>query len=80
MHKDYSKKLDEELNKKFKSIFKFSNTDINKFILLLRKGVDPYEYMNDWETFNETPLPEEEEIYSNLNIEEKEFAKTLKKN
>ena len=61
-HKDYSKKIDEELNKKFKSIFKFSNNDINKLILFLRKGVNPYEYMNDWEKFNETPLPEKRRI------------------
>ena len=33
---------------------KFSNNDINKFILLLGKSVYPYEYMNDWERFNET--------------------------
>ena len=26
----------------------------NKFILLLQKGVYPYEYMDDWEKFNET--------------------------
>ena len=62
LHKGYSKKLDEELNKRFKSIFKFSNNDINKFILLLRKCVNPYEYMNDWEKFNETPLPEKRTI------------------
>ena len=31
---------------------------INKFILLLRKGVYPDEYMNDWEKFNETTLSE----------------------
>ena len=40
-----SKKLNEELKKKFKNNFKFSNNDINKFILLLRKGVCPSEYM-----------------------------------
>ena len=36
--KDYSNKLDEKLKKWFKNTLKFSN-NINKFILLLRKGV-----------------------------------------
>ena len=36
---------------------------------MLRKGVFPYEYMDDWEKFNET-TPEKEELYSNLNMEE----------
>ena len=35
----------------------------------LRKGVYPYEYMDDWEKLNETSLLEEEELYSNLNME-----------
>ena len=55
--------------KKFNT-YKFSNHDINKFILLLRKGVYPYEYMDDWEKFNETSLPEKENFYSNLNMED----------
>ena len=46
-NKDYSNKIDEELKKRFKNTLKFSNNDINKFILLLRKGVYPYEYMDD---------------------------------
>ena len=46
-NKDYSNKIDEEFKKRFKSTFKFSNNDINKFILLLRKGVYPYEYMDE---------------------------------
>ena len=50
----YSNKIDEELQKRFKNTFKFSNNDINKFISLLRKGVYPYEYMDAWEKFNET--------------------------
>ena len=67
----YSNKIDKELNKIFKNTFKFPNNDINKFILLLRKGVYPYyEYMHEWEKFNETTLPAKEEFYSNLNMED----------
>ena len=33
---------------------------------MLRKGVYPYEYMDEWEKFNETSLPKKEELYSNL--------------
>ena len=54
----------------FKNTFKFSDNDINKFILLLRKDIYPYEYVDDWEKFNETTLPEKEEFYSNLNMED----------
>ena len=69
-NKDYLNKIDGELKNRFKNTFNSSNNDINKFILLLRKDVYPYEYMNDWEKFNETTLPEKEEFYSNLNMEE----------
>ena len=44
----------------------FSNNDINKYILLLRKGVYSYEYMDEWEKVNETSLPEN--FYNNLNM------------
>ena len=50
--------------------FKFSDNDINIFILLLRKGVYPYEYMDEWEKFNGTTLLEKEEFYSKLNMED----------
>ena len=43
--------------KKFKNTYSFCNNDLNKCILLLRKGAYPYEYMDSWERFNETPLP-----------------------
>ena len=37
--------------------------------VLLRKGVYPCEYMDDWEKFNETSLSEKH-FYSHLNIED----------
>ena len=40
------KKIIEGLIKKFSSVYQFCNGDLNKFILLLRKGVYPYEYMD----------------------------------
>ena len=64
------KKLIERLIKKFPSIYQFCNGDLNKFILLLRKGVYPYEYMDSWEKFDETTLPPKEAFYSNLNLED----------
>ena len=36
---------------------------------MLRKGVYPYEYMDNWKRFNETSLPSKESFYSNLNME-----------
>ena len=36
---------------------------------MLKNGVYPYQYMDKWEEFNETSLPEEE-FYSNLNMED----------
>ena len=58
------------LKKRFKNTFKFSDNDINNFILFLRKCFDPYDYMDAWEKFNKTILPEKEEFYSNLNMED----------
>ena len=57
-YEDYSNKPDEELKSQFKNIIKFSNNDINRFILLLRKGVYPYEYMDEWGKFSETSMPD----------------------
>ena len=65
-NKNYSNKIDEELKKGFKSTFKLPDNDINNFILLQKKVVYPYEYMDESEKFNETSLSEIEEFYSNL--------------
>ena len=65
---------------RFKNTFKLFN-DINKSILLLRKGVYPNEVIDSSGRFNEKTLPEKEEFYSNLtmeNITDSEFVKNLK--
>ena len=65
----YEKKFNKELIKRFGSTYEFRDKDLNKFILLLRKGVYPYEYMDNWERFNDTSLPSKESFDSNLNME-----------
>ena len=42
-NENYSNEVDEELKKRSENTFKFSNNNISKFILLLRKGIFPYE-------------------------------------
>ena len=69
-NKVYSNRLDKNFLKNFKNAFKFSNNDINKFILLFRKDLYRYEYMDDWEKVNETKLCQKQKIYSKLNMEE----------
>ena len=53
-NENYSNKLNEEIKKRFTNTYKFSNNDINKFILLLRKGI----------------YPKKEQFCSNLNMED----------
>ena len=65
----YEKDFNKELIKRFANTCEFCNGNLNKFILLLRKGVYLYEYMDNWERFNEIKLPNKESFYSNLNME-----------
>ena len=58
------------LIKKFPNVYQFCNEDINKFVLLLRKGVYPYEYMDSWKRFDETSLPDKKAFYSKLYLED----------
>ena len=62
--KNYEKDL-----KRFANTYSFCSKDLNKFILLLRKGVYPYEYMDNWERFDETSLPNKKSFHSSLNVE-----------
>ena len=66
--KNYKKEFNKELIKIYENIYEFCNEGINKFVLLLIKGVYPYEYLDSWERFNETSLPDKEAFYSSLNI------------
>ena len=78
--KNYKKDY-KELIKRFANTYEFCNGDTNKFILLLRKGVYPYEYMDSWERFNETSLPDKKAFYSELNLEDitdKDYAHAQK--
>ena len=68
--KNYEKKINKELIQRFANIYEFCNADLNKFILLLRKGVYPYEYMDSWQRFDETSLHDKKAFYSNLNMED----------
>ena len=54
----------------------FCNRDINKFTLILRKGVYPCEYMDSRERFNELSLPDKKALYSELilgNISDEDY-------
>ena len=51
-------------------IKKFPNNDINQFILLLRRGPYPYQYIDSWERFNETILPNKKAFYIKLYLED----------
>ena len=60
-NKIFQRKFDEKLEERYFNTYNFSNHDNKKFILLLQKGDNPCEYMDDWEEFNETLLPEKED-------------------
>ena len=37
---------------------------------MLQKGVYPLKYMDDWEKFNDISIPEKQNFYSHLNIQD----------
>ena len=64
-------KIDNDvLIKRFYNTHQLCDNDINKFNLLLRKGVYPYEYMDSWKRFNETELPSKDKFYSTSILED----------
>ena len=67
--KNYQKDFNKDLINRFAKTYEFCNKDINRFILLLRKGIHPYEYIDSWERFGGTPLPDKEAFHSSLSME-----------
>ena len=61
-NKDYQQKFDEKLKERFFNTYTFSNHNNNNFILLLRKGVYPFVYIDDWKKFNKTLSPEKKKF------------------
>ena len=57
------------LIKRFYNTYQLSDNDINKFKLLLRKSVCPYEYIDSRSNFNNTLSPSKDQFYSKLNLE-----------
>ena len=68
--KEYEKEFNKELLERFANTYKFCDNDLNKFIMLLRKGVYPYEYIDEWDKFNEKIIPSKKSFYSNLTLED----------
>ena len=66
---NYEKDFNKELIKIFANTYSLCNNHLNKVVLLLRKEVYSYKYMDNWERFDETSAPNKESFYSSLNME-----------
>ena len=69
-NKSYQHKINGKLKERFCNTHKVSNHDNKKFIFLLWTGLYPHEYTDDWEKSNERSLPEIEDFYSYLNMDD----------
>ena len=74
--KNYQKDFNKHLINRFANTYEFRNKDVNRFILFLMKGINPCEYINRWERFDETLLPDKEAFYSSLDITRVDYKHT----
>ena len=66
-----SSSLDKLVNNLPNKAFKYTNNEFKneKFELMKKKGIYPYDYMDSFNKFNNTKLPSKDEFYSTLNNE-----------
>ena len=62
--KSHNKLVNESI-RNFPTLYKFCNGDLNKFFLLLRRGICLYENINSWERFDEKTIPPKEAFTAN---------------
>ena len=80
-YKSKETQLVSDLIKNFPCRFKFCNNNSKKFILLLKKDIYSYEYMDSMDRFDETELTSIEKLYSSLqmkHISENEYKHAKK--
>ena len=68
--KEFEKKFNKALLERSSSTYEFCGNDMDKFFILLRKGVYPYEYMDGWDRFSEKDLTDKVSFYSSLTMED----------
>ena len=71
------KNFNKDLIQRFANIYEFCNGDLNKFILLLRKGVYPYENMHSWQRFDEISLSDKEDFMKDITDVDYRHGKTV---
>ena len=60
--------LTNNLVKGGRKLIGFEDHSEEKYELLIRKGIYPFEFMSSWDKFEETQLPPVEAFYSSLNM------------
>ena len=61
--------------------FGFEDYNKSQYMLLIRKGIYPYEYMDNWDRFEGTTLPPKSSFYSKLNmsgVSDQDYGHTCK--
>ena len=63
------KDFNNEVIERFKNTYQFCENENKKFLMMLRKGVYAFEYMDSWNKFDELKIPLQNEFYSESTME-----------